>query len=399
MGRRRKILVAVAVGLTTCLLFGSLLLVRQLTAAPGRLSANPLVTPSGAIEKPPTPAASTGGAAASLPRQDLDDRLTLSQLVGQMVISGIDGTKADASTLRAVREGEMGGVLLFSRDVSGGLPGEVQRLQESAAAGGNPPLFVATDQEGGTVKRLPGPPKSPRLMASENDARSEGEATAALLISSHINVNFAPVADVAAAQGFEAAQGRGFAGDPHRVAALADAFAQGLQSGGVAATAKHFPGVGSLSVDTDTVLGRVGASEAELEEQLIPFRQLSQDGVDMVMLANAVYAGWDPEKPAVFSSKVIGQLRQKVGFQGVVITDDLNAASLSGDVGTRAVEAVAAGADIALYGSPGAGQAAYAALLAAAESGRLPRSRLLQSHERLIALKAKLTTPAPSRAG
>jgi beta-N-acetylhexosaminidase len=368
---------------------GSLLLVRQLTATPGRLSARPSVTPSGSFEKAPT--ALAAGEASAPPREDRDDRLTLSQLVGQMVISGIDGGTPDAGTLRAVREGELGGILLFSRNVSGALPAQVQLLQENAAAGGNPPLFVATDQEGGTVKRLPGPPKSPRLMASEEEARSEGQATAALLVSNHINVNFAPVADVTAGQGFEAAQGRGFPGDSHRVAALADAFAQGLQSGGVAATAKHFPGVGSLSVDTDTALGRVGASAAELEEQVVPFRQLSQAGVDMVMLANAVYAGWDAEKPAVFSSKVIGQLRQRVGFQGVVITDDLNAASLSGDVGTRAVEAVAAGADIALYGSPAAGLAAYAALLAAAQSGRLSRSRLLESHDRLIALKAKLT--------
>jgi beta-N-acetylhexosaminidase len=308
-----------------------------------------------------------------------------------MVISGIDGGTPDAGTLRAVREGELGGILLFSRNVSAALPAHVQLLQESAAAGGNPPLFVATDQEGGTVKRLPGPPKSPRLMASEAEARTEGQATAALLVSNHINVNFAPVADVTAAHGFEAAQGRGFAGDSRRVAALADAFAQGLQSGGVAATAKHFPGVGSLSVDTDTALGRVGASEAELEEQVVPFRQLSQGGVDMVMLANAVYPAWDAERPAAFSPRVIGQLRQRVGFQGVVVTDDLNAASLSGDVGSRAVEAVAAGTDIALYGSPAAGQAAYTALLAAAQSGRLSRSRLLESHDRLTALKAKLT--------
>src|ERR1700730_9576817 len=357
MGRRRRILVAVAVGLSACSVLGSLLLVRQLTATPGRLSARPSVTPPGGFEKAPAAADLAAGEASAPPREDRDDRLTLSQLVGQMVISGIDGGTPDAGALRAVREGELGGILLFSRNVSGALPAHVQLLQESAAAGGNPPLFVATDQEGGTVKRLPGPPKSPRLMASEAEARSEGQATAALLVSNHINVNFAPVADVTAAQGFEAVQGRGFAGDSHRVAALADAFAQGLQSGGVAATAKHFPGVGSLSVDTDTALGRVGASEAQLEEQVVPLRQL----------------------------------RHRFGFQGVVITDDLNAASLSGDVGSRAVEAVGAGADIALYGSPTAALAVYAALLAAARSGRLSRSRLLESHDRLIALKAKLT--------
>jgi beta-N-acetylhexosaminidase len=134
----------------------------------------------------------------------------------------------------------------------------------------------------------------------------------------------------------------------------------------------------------------VDASEAELQTQILPFKQLVHDGVDMVMLANAVYTGWDGANPAVFSPKVVEVLRQQLGFQGVVITDDLNAPSLSGDVGARAVRSVSAGADIVLYGSQEGGRAAYQALLAAAESGQLSRTRLLESHQRLVALKAKL---------
>jgi beta-N-acetylhexosaminidase len=322
--------------------------------------------------------------------EDPDDRLTSSQLVGQMVMSGMTGTRPDSSVLMSVREGELGGILLFTENVGPALPSEMRGLQQTAREGRNPQVLVAIDQEGGTVRRLPGPPKSPRLMASEADARSEGEATADLLLSNQVTVDLAPVADVTSEHAFEAVQGRGFSGDPARVAALADAFAQGLQARGVAATAKHFPGLGTLSVDTDRALGRVESSPADLETQILPFRQLVHDGVDMVMLANAVYASWDSANPAVFSSKVVQVLRQELGFRGVVITDDLNAASLSGEAGARAVQSVMAGADIVLYGSAEGGRAAYRALLAAAQSGQLPRSRLLESHERLIALKAKL---------
>src|SRR3979411_1423731 len=114
MGRRRRILVAVAVGLSACSVLGSLLLVRQLTATPGRLSAGPSVTPSGGFEKAPTAADLPAGEASAPPREDRDDRLTLSQLVGQMVISGIDGGTPDAGTLREVRGGAVGGSMLFA---------------------------------------------------------------------------------------------------------------------------------------------------------------------------------------------------------------------------------------------------------------------------------------------
>jgi beta-N-acetylhexosaminidase len=388
--QRRLVVLAAIVALCICALSGSLLLARQLVTTSSPFSGRPAASPSERVSGASTPAPSAAGGASLALREDPDDRLSLSQLVGQMVMSGMAGTQPDESTLRSVREGEVGGILLFSENVGPALPSGMRLLQQTAAEGHNPPLLIATDQEGGTVRRLPGPPKSPRLMASEADARSQGEATAALLLSNHVTVNLAPVADVTSEHAFEAVQGRGFAGDPPTVAALADAFAQGLQARGVAATAKHFPGIGSLSVDTDHALGRVNSSGAELEQQILPFKQLVHDGVDMVMLANAVYAGLDGANPAVFSPKVVQVLRQELGFRGVVITDDLNAASLSGEVGNRAVQSVSAGADIVLYGSPEGGRAAYRALLAAAESGQLSRSRLLESHERLVALKAKL---------
>jgi beta-N-acetylhexosaminidase len=344
--------------------------------APGSSRADPARGPQPMDSPPPPPG-----------------EIRLSFLAGQLVMAGMDGTEPDAELLRQARQGEIGGVLLFSRNVSPGLPGAMQALQDAARQGDGPPLLIATDQEGGAVRRLPGPPRSPRQIDSESLAQSEGAATASLLAANHVNVDLAPIADVVSPAGFEAAQGRGFPGSSERVGALASAFAGGLQGGRVAATAKHFPGIGSLKLDTDHTLGQLQLSPAALQDQLVPFRRLIEHGVDLVMLANAVCPALDPAQPAVFSRTIAeGLLRHQLGFGGVVITDDLEAQSLQGDVGERAVRAMEAGADVVLLGSAAGGRAAYKALLAAVQSGRISGERLLQSYQRLRALKAKLAS-------
>jgi beta-N-acetylhexosaminidase len=335
--------------------------------------------------------ATDGDSAVSLP--PAPGEIKLSRLVGQLIMAGMDGSHPDAELLRQARDGETGGVLLFSRNVGPDLPAAIKALQDAARQGDGPPLLISIDQEGGAVTRLPGPPRSPRQMDNESQALSEGAATATLLAGTHVNVDLAPVADVITPGGFEAGQGRGFNGGSDRVATLASAFARGLQQGRVAATAKHFPGIGSLALDTDNYPGQLQLSPPALQDQLVPFRRLIDDGVDLVMIANAVCPVWDADRPAVFSHRVVdGLLRQQLGFGGVVITDDLEARSLQGDLGMRAVQAVEAGADVVLFSSAAAGRAAYQALLAAAESGRLSVPRLLESYHRLQALKAKLAS-------
>jgi beta-N-acetylhexosaminidase len=345
--------------------------------APGSSRADPARGPQPMDSPPPPPG-----------------EIRVSFLAGQLVMAGMDGTEPDAELLRQAREGEIGGVLLFSRNVSPGLPGAMQALQNAARQGDDgSPLLIATDQEGGAVKRLPGPPRSPRQIDSEALAESDGAATASLLLANHVNVDLAPIADVVSPAGFEAAQGRGFTGSSERVGALASAFAGGLQGGRVAATAKHFPGIGSLKLDTDHTLGQLQLSPAALQDQLVPFRRLIEHGVDLVMLANAVCPALDPAQPAVYSRTIAeGLLRNQMGFGGVVITDDLEAQSLQGDVGERAVRAVEAGADVVLLGSAAGGRAAYRALLAAVQTGRISGERLLQSFQRLRALKAKIAS-------
>lgn len=325
--------------------------------------------------------------------EDLTSRVPAGRLVGQLVMAGMTGTRPTADLLERVRQGEIGGVIIFAGNVDEGLSGALDQLQQAARQGGNPPLLIATDQEGGAVRRLPGPPDSPRTIATAEEAARQGEATGTLLAGYHVNVDLAPVADLTrSAAGFEARQGRGFAGGAQEVAERSDAFAQGLQRRAIAATAKHFPGIGSLTASTDDRLGQVSLGREEMEQELIPFRRLVDHGVEIVMVANAEYPALDPAVPAVFSPAIVqGLLRQDLGFRGLVITDDLgNTPGLPGDAAHRAVMAVQSGADVVLYAPPEDGPVAYQALLAAVDAGTLSRTRAEGAYRHVLALKARL---------
>src|SRR4051794_19070829 len=172
---------------------------------------------------------------------------TLTQLVGQHVLGRMEGTTPSAAFLARIRRGEIGGVVLFADN---GGPTQIRRLvarlQGAARTGGQLPLLIAIDQEGGVVKRLPGPPTiTPRAMTSPASARAQGAATAAYLRRFGITVDLAPVLDVPAQQRSFILP-RAFGRSPATVASHGVAFANGLVAGRVAATAKHFPGLGRL---------------------------------------------------------------------------------------------------------------------------------------------------------
>ena len=323
---------------------------------------------------------------------------SLQRMVGQMLMAGMVGTVPDADLLRRIHDGEIGGVILYSDNIESVAQTQqvIRQLQDAARSGGNPPLLISVDQEGGSVRRFAdAPPISPREISSPGEALRQGEATGSFLHAVGVNLNFAPVADVSASQSsFEVAQGRGFNGSSEQVAALATAFAQGLQGQGVAATAKHFPGVGSLTKDTDYGIGQINLNGSELAANLVPFRRLIDSGVDMVMVASAVYPKLDPSEPAGFSSRIIdGLLRQQLGFRGVVITDALDSPSdlPGGTAGGRAILAAKAGADIILYAPEGDGPAGYDAVLAAAQQGEIPSAHITGAYQRILALKQQLS--------
>ncbi len=310
---------------------------------------------------------------------------------------GMTGTEPSAALLKAVRAGEVGSVILFgsnivSRAQTLALTGALQR---AAVAGGNPKLLIATDQEGGQVKRLPnGPPtlSPPRIAATNNVgvASSQGLATGRYLKSWGINMDLAPVADVPTFDGaFVWRQGRAFSFNAGKVAEFATAFALGVQSAGVAATGKHFPGLGSAATDTDFKRQELTPTVAQRAAALEPYERMIPRGLDAILVAVAGYPAYDRTgTPAALSRPIIQNiLRGRLKFGGVAITDSL-AAPTGYSERTAGVLAASAGADILLYTDSAPGE--LGALERALRGGQIKASDAAASYRRIVALKRKL---------
>jgi beta-N-acetylhexosaminidase len=326
---------------------------------------------------------------------------TLSELVGQRLVVAFSGTHADASLLARVRAGHVGGVILFGSNVAAPsqLSALTASLQAAARAGGRPPLIIATDQEGGEVKRIPWAPpnRSARqlgLLPPRQSSRS-GRLTGAALAAAGVNVDLAPVADVPAGPAdFIAQQERAFSTSRFTVATDAAAFAAGLERGGAWPTLKHFPGLGLATVSTDQALVRITASAARLEKDVLPYQVAFRRGIDpIVMLSTAVYPALDWRAAAWSPPIISGLLRGKLGFGGVTITDSLDSAAAVRHQSepALAVKSARAGADLLLVtGSEAESRAVFSRLRSAAASGALPMSQLTASYNRIVALKGHL---------
>jgi beta-N-acetylhexosaminidase len=301
---------------------------------------------------------------------------------------------------RSIREGSLAGVILFAenfptRAAGRGLIEALQRIPRPP--GLRDPLLVMVDQEGGLVKRIDG---APTASAAEMGARGgsfsreQGARTAANLANAGINVDLAPVLDVARPGSDIAATERGFGSTPERVAATAVPFAAALQEGGVAATAKHFPGLGSARLNTDFAVQRVGLSKATLRRiDESPYRRFVESGGEMVMLSTAIYPALSP-KPAAFARPIAtGELRDRLGFDGVSISDALETVSVDafGGPAKAGVAAARAGTDILLFTDHRAGARAEAALLRGLRSGSLRRADFEASAERVLRLRSRLS--------
>jgi beta-N-acetylhexosaminidase len=301
--------------------------------------------------------------------------------------------------LARIERGEIGGIVLFQNNTPRvGVLALVQRLQAAAKSGGQLPLVIATDQEGGSVKRFPGPPTvAPSAMRRASDPLAQGVSTGRYLRTLGINLDLAPVVDVPVSSSSFIA-GRAFSSNGSVVGILGSAFSSGLIRGGVAATAKHFAGLGRLTQSTDDAPGVVRATTAQLQGDLAPFRAVIRAGVPAVMVGTAIYPSYGNGLPAACSRPIVNRLlRQMLGFKGVAIADDLDTAAVSSSLPPpeAAVRAVAAGIDfVYIAGVNGSGgdaisEKAYAALLRAAQQGVLKRSDLEESYARILALKQK----------
>ena len=319
---------------------------------------------------------------------------TLAQLVGQKLVVSMTGRTPSASLLARARRGDIGGVLVhrFNFSSSAQLRAITVALQRAAAGGGRPPLLIAVDQEGGSVKTIPWlpPTRSPGHATSAADARADGRRTGAALLSLGVNTDFAPVADVPASTASEVyRQGRTWSFDARTTARLAGAFALGLGDAHALATMKHFPGLGFATANTDRAVVRITASRARLAPGLLPYRGTQ---VPLVMLSNAIYDAYDRTNAAGWSRLIATKLlRTELGYQGVTITDSLDGAANARRIAPNglALAAARAGTDlILLTGGEVASREVFTSLLQAAQAGRVGRPGLERSYARIMRLKA-----------
>ncbi len=326
---------------------------------------------------------------------------TLAELIGQKLVVRMKGTAPSASLLTRARMGRIGGVILHRDNLSSaaGLRAITSRLQRAATAGGQPPLLIAVDQEGGPVKTVPWipPTLSPPQMGTLGSGRTalaQGQRTGVALRSLGINTDFAPLADVpASTASFLYRQGRTWSFSVHPTASLSGWFLIGLGERGAFATAKHFPGLGLATRDTDSFVVRIRATKAALAPGLRPYRTAIADRVPLIMLSNAVYTAYDKSNAAGWSTAIgTTLLRQTLGFRGATITDSLDGAAHAQHVGAAAlaIRAANAGTDLLLLTASEKGsQGVYDSLLRAVANGRMSYPRLLASYQRILALKKR----------
>jgi beta-N-acetylhexosaminidase len=342
--------------------------------------------------------------------------LSLAQRVGQLFMVGTVLPNADASTSAAITDRHVGSVFLHGRSTAGAvsiaaLTGKFRALVTPASTGGIP-LWISTDQEGGTVQVLSGPgfdqiPSAVRQgQLPSTELRADAKRWAAQLKAAGVNMNLAPVADIVtspqtASQNPPIGQlYREYGFDQASVATGAGNFADGMRAGDVMPVFKHFPGLGRVTANTDfsahVVDTQIGATSPDVNV----YRSLIVQGPACVMVSSAYYDKIDPSSPAVFSSKVVtGLLRDQLGFGGVVMTDDVSAAAAvkAWTPAQRAVKAVSAGVDIVLVASdPTVLAPMYDAVLAKAKSDPAFAADVDAAARRVVEAKAAAgLTPAP----
>jgi beta-N-acetylhexosaminidase len=342
--------------------------------------------------------------------------LTLREKIGQLLNVGFRGCRPDecALAVRDIREHGIGGVVLFDQEMVDGSagrrnvesPAQVKTLLAFLQSHARVPLLTSIDQEGGRVNRLKPIYGFPESVSHEELGRlnqasetyRHAAATAQTLASVGLNWNLAPVVDLDAHPDNPIIKGkrRSFAADPEAVARHAAEFVRGHRAHGVLTCLKHFPGHGSATGDTH--LGLVDVTQTWGEKELTPFRLLIEaDLCDAIMSAHVFNAKLDPERPATLSRAVVtGILRERLGFRGVITSDDMEMKAISSHDGLEnsLPLAIEAGVDVLCFGNnlsydPDVAPKAIAILERAVRSGRIAEMRIDESVARVLALKRK----------
>jgi beta-N-acetylhexosaminidase len=348
----------------------------------------------------PEPARTGGG-----PVAELAARLTARELVDQVLLLGFEGTDASAPFLDKVRARQLGGVLIDRENWLDSATGTALAggIRAAGREGGRIPPLIVTSQEGGRYRALADlPPEETQLEIGDSRSAQAAEdwatGTAEALAAAGIDLNLAPLADVATRD--SAVSDRAFSDDPAATAELTAASVRGCRAVGVACAVLHFPGLGAASQDTSRGPATVGLDPAALETRdLVPFEAAFAERVPAVVLSLALYTAYDPVTPGALAETVAtGLLRDELGFEGVAITDDLGAGAVRAGQGVdaAAVEALVAGADLVQIGSPEDQAGLRKRILAALESGELREARLREAATRVLSLKRDQSLIKPS---
>lgn len=335
---------------------------------------------------------------------------------GQALFAGFEGTSCPRPLLDLVAAGRIGGVVLFARNVES--PSQVRQLVRELRAHepADAPLVVAIDQEGGRVQRLRAPwtvwPPMRRLgeLDARHPTRAPADGTAAALDATAavaralatelrdcgIGLDFAPVVDVDSNPDNPVIGDRSFGREPLRVAAHARAFIGAMQAAGVACCAKHFPGHGDTTLDSHLALPKIAHGLGRLlAVELPPFAAAVEAGVASIMSAHVVFEAIDPHRPATFSPDVIALLRDRLRFDGLLFSDDLEMKAVADHWQPREMVDLALGAGIDVLLACKRFEL-VTELLARLES--LPDARLEPALRRVAAFKERFTTPRPDAA-
>jgi beta-N-acetylhexosaminidase len=353
--------------------------------------------------------------AGPIARADTDpplSELSTKQLAGQRVIYSYSAFDPPKLLLSRIRRGEAAGVIFFRQNIDSRsqVRKVVEKLQAARLASPiHAPLLIMTDQEGGVVKRLAGPPELSAKQVGEapdatGQAKLAGMQAGQNLRGAGFNVNLAPVLDVFRTPGnFIDRFGRSFSSNQFTVSRLGTKFLKAQQRTGVAATAKHFPGLGAATTDQDTDAVPVTldlSSSAVRDVDMRPYPTAIDAGVRLVMASWAKYPALDPDRPAGLSKFIIQrELRERQGFDGVTITDGIEAGALKdfGGPGNRSVLAADAGMDLMLFSNKDIdeGEDGLRALTHALREGDLSRPTFQASVERILALREALNSQKP----
>jgi beta-N-acetylhexosaminidase len=375
--------VAIAAGVTLLVTAGGPGRGSHHAAAPAAKGRQPSAT-----ERPATSNSRT----ATATRVPPDQSISLPRVLGQMIVASFAGPTPSASLLGRIRAGQVGGVILFGDNVAGGLAATrslTSELQSAARNGGNPPLLIMTDQEGGEVNRLAGPPTlAPSEMTTPGVALNQGRATGRMLRSVGVNVDLAPVADVERVAGSFLGT-RSFGSTPSVVADDACAFAHGLASEQVAYTLKHFPGLGRATGNTDLGPVSIDAPAGALRRDYAAYRTCGANPMALVMISSASYPTLTGPLPAVMST---GTYQHELptaipGASPTTISDDLQTPAITSHP-APARTAINAGLDLLMYAQTEQGSAdAYTRLLSEARQGLITVARIRAATNAIAALK------------